>query len=173
MDKKGITKQTTLAEVLRLGNECKRCNHCCRHGTGFLTKTDVHMIARHLKLTKEGFVKTCLEPVNKFNTTLYRPLSVKNKKQYGTCIFFNSSKGCTIHEVKPMHCRISSCNRHGEELSVWFHLNYFVNADDPESIRQWALYLESGGKNIPGGELEELVPDKEKLKKILNYEIVI
>jgi len=49
-------------------------------------------------------------------------------------------------------------------------LNYLVNKNDPESIRQYAAYLKSGGKTIPGGKLEELIPDKEKLKKILNFE---
>ena len=167
-----IKKSTTIAEILRLGDDCKRCGKCCTYGTGFLTKADIHRIARKLKLTEEGFVKTCLEPVTKFNTTLHRPVSVKKGKPYGTCMFFNSSKGCTIHEVKPMHCRVSTCNEHGEEISVWFHLNYFVNPTDPESIRQWKLYLDSGGKNIPGGKLEELVPDKKILKKILNYEVL-
>lgn len=49
-------------------------------------------------------------------------------------------------------------------------LNYLVNKDDPESIRQYSTYLKSGGKTIEGGKLEELVPDKEKLKKILSFE---
>jgi len=51
-------------------------------------------------------------------------------------------------------------------------LNYFVNEDDPQSIREWKVYLDSGGKNIPGGTLQELVPNKEALKKILNYEVL-
>jgi len=127
-------------------------------------------IARNLKLTEEELTKNCLEPVTKFNTTLHRPVAVKKGKPYGTCIFYNTEKGCIIHDVKPLHCRVSTCSKHGEALSVWFHLNYFVNPADPESIRQWKLYLNSGGKNIPGGKLEELVPDKEKLNKILNYE---
>ena len=51
-------------------------------------------------------------------------------------------------------------------------LNYFVNKNDPESIRQFAAYLKSGGKTLPGGRLEDFIPDKKKLKKILNYDIL-
>jgi Fe-S-cluster containining protein len=167
-----IKKSTTVAEALRLGSSCKRCNKCCTYGTGILTKADITYIARKLGVTEKGLIKTSLEPVTKFNTTLYRPVAVKNGKPYGTCIFLNTSKGCIIHEVKPLQCKISSCNENADELIVWFDLNYFVNPTDPESIRQWKLYLDSGGRNIPGGKLEELVPDKKMLKKILNYEVL-
>jgi len=50
-------------------------------------------------------------------------------------------------------------------------LNYIVNSSDPEAIRLWAEYLKTH-PTIPGGDLEELVPDKERLKKILNFEIL-
>ena len=48
-------------------------------------------------------------------------------------------------------------------------LNHFVNKDDAESIRQYASYLKSGGKTLEGAELKELVPNKEKLRKILEF----
>ncbi|MEE9525699.1 MAG: YkgJ family cysteine cluster protein [Candidatus Woesearchaeota archaeon] len=169
---KQITKKTTIAEAIRLGNDCKKCGKCCTYGSGILTKSDITFIARKLKLTEEGLIKTSLEPVTKFNTTLYRPLTIKKGKPYGTCIFFNTSKGCIIHSVKPLQCKIASCNESSEDLIVWFDLNHFVKATDPMSIREWKVYLDSGGKNIPGGKLEELVPDKKMLKKILNYEVL-
>ncbi len=50
-------------------------------------------------------------------------------------------------------------------------LNYLVNPDDPESIRQWKMFLTQNNP-IPGGSLKELVHDEEKLKKILSYEIL-
>lgn len=167
-----ITKSTTKEKILNLGAECKQCNHCCRYGTGFLVPEDIPKIAKRLKLKEDELVENCLEPVTKFNTTLYRPVSVKKGKKYGTCIFFNTQLGCTIHDVKPLHCRLSSCNEYGEEISVWFNLNYFVNVNDPHSVREWKLYLDSGGKNIPGGELRQLVPNPEKLRKILSYEVL-
>ena len=51
-------------------------------------------------------------------------------------------------------------------------VNHVVDASDAESIRQYAHYIKTGGKIIPGAELENLVPDKERLKKMLNYEIL-
>ena len=51
---------------------------------------------------------------------------------------------------------------------LWFDLNYFMDAEDPQSIREWAIRLNLK-PTIPGGNLHELVPDQEKLKKILHY----
>jgi hypothetical protein len=51
-------------------------------------------------------------------------------------------------------------------------LNYFVNKNDPESIRQFNAHLKSGGKTLPGGELKDFVPDEKKLKKILSFEML-
>jgi hypothetical protein len=49
-------------------------------------------------------------------------------------------------------------------------LNHFVKPDDPESVRQWSVYLKTQ-PTIGGGELKDLVKDKERLAKILSYEI--
>ena len=46
----------------------------------------------------------------------------------------------------------------------------FKNKDDAESVRQFAIYLKSGGKTLEGAKLENFVPDKERLKKILSFE---
>ena len=59
------------------------------------------------------------------------------------------------------------CKDYGETLSVWFMLNHFVNENDAESVRQFSTYLKSGGKTLESAKLEDLVPDKEKLRKIL------
>ncbi len=165
-----IEKSTPLSAVLELGAGCKKCGHCCQHGTGFLVPEDIPKIAEFLGVSEKEFQDKYLEPVTKFNTTLFRPRSIKQDKPYGVCVFFH--KECTIHPVKPIHCRIGNCNEHGEELSIWFDLNYFVNPDDPQSIREWKICLESGGKTIPGGSLQELVPNEMVLKKILDYEVL-
>ena len=49
--------------------------------------------------------------------------------------------------------------------------NYFVNKDDPESIRQWNQYLKTQ-PTIEGGKLKDLVKNKKRLNKILNYDIL-
>ena len=172
---KKITKNTPIKEVLKLTHSCKceACNNGCRYGSGFLATEDIPKIASHLQITEDILKKEFLEEVEKFNTKKFRPRILRKNKQYGKCIFFDEEIGCKIHEVKPLECKISmSCKDYGEQLSLWFMLNHFVNENDPKSIRQFATYLKSGGKTLPGAELKDLVSDKNKLKKILSYDVL-
>ena len=164
-----IIKKTPLDEILKLGHSCRQCAHCCSHGSGFLDGEDLKNIAGFLGIREEEVKEKYLEEKELFNTKKLRPKLITNGKPYGRCIFLDDNK-CKIHEVKPLQCRVGNCNENSEGLSIWFMLNYLVDKDDPESIRQYAAYLKSGGKTIPGGKLEEFVPDKEKLKKILSFE---
>ncbi|MBU0707001.1 hypothetical protein KKG41_01380, partial [Patescibacteria group bacterium] len=103
----------------------------------------------------------------------YRPKILRKGKPYGKCVFFDKEVGCRVHEVKPLECKVTmGCKDYGEQLSLWFMLNHFVNENEPESVRQFAIYLKSGGKTLLGAELEDLIPDKEKLKKILSFEMI-
>lgn len=171
-----IHKNTPLKEVLKLAApcQCNACNHGCKFGSGSLAGDDAKNIARFLNIPEEDLKKHFLEEVELFNKKLSRPKLIReNNKPFGRCIFFDDEKGCTIHPVKPLECKTSiQCKDYGEELSIWFMVNHIVDAEDPESIRQFANYIKSGGKLIPGASLQDLVPDKEKLKKILNYEIL-
>ena len=175
MEQIKLTKNTLVKEVLELTNPCKceACTNGCKFGSGVLIKEDVQKIANFLGVTEEVLKKEFLEEVEKFNTKKFRPRLVKSdKKPYGKCIFFDKEKRCKIHEVKPLECKISmECKPYGEQLSLWFMLNHFVNENDAESVRQYATYLKSGGKTLEGAKLEDLVPDKEKLSKILCFEI--
>lgn len=175
MEKINLTKSTPVEEVLKLSNPCK-CESCtvgCRHGSGFLVKEDIPRIAKFMGITEEVLKKDFLEEVEKFNTKKYRPKILRKNKPYGKCIFFDGEIGCKVHEVKPLECKISmGCKDFGENLSLWFMLNHFVNKDDAESVRQYASYLKTSGKTLRGAELKDLVPDKEKLKKILSLEIL-
>lgn len=166
-----INKTTPLKKILELGRECKRVANCCRHGSGALAGDDLKNISKFLKITEEELKKEYLEEIEKFNTKRLRPKLKRGGKPYGPCVFLGG-KDCRIQPVKPLECKVGNCSKYGEELSLWFMLNYFINKNDPESIRQFKCYLETGGKTLPGGKLEELVPEKDKLKKILSYEIL-
>ena len=167
-----ISKKTKLKKVLELGKKCKKCGHCCSHGSGALADDDLKKIAKFLKTTEKELEKTCLEEVERFNTKRLRPIIIKKGKPYGRCIFLDDKKGCKINPAKPLECKVGNCSKHGEDLSLWFMLNYFVDPDDPESVRQYASYLIRGGKTLKGGRIEEIVVDKKKLKEILNYKIL-
>ena len=171
-----ITKNTPLKEVLNLAApcQCNACNHGCKYGSGSLAEGDSKKMAEFLKISEEDLKKDFLEEVELFNKKVLRPRLLRKKgKIHGRCVFYSDSKYCTIHEVKPLECKTSmGCKDYGEELSVWFMVNHIIDAKDPESIRQYAQYIKTGGKVIPGAELEKMVPDEEKLRKILSYEIL-
>ena len=171
-----IHKSTPLKDVLKMAApcQCNSCNHGCKYGSGALAGDDSKNIANFLKISEEELKQNFLEEKELFNKKILKPRLIKEKnKVHGRCIFYDDEKGCTIHEAKPLECKTSiQCKNYGEELSVWFMVNHIVNAKDPESIRQYAQYIKSGGKVIPGASLKELIPDKERLKKILSYEIL-
>ena len=166
-----ITKQTNLNDVLKLGAKCSRTNNCCKHGSGCLIGDDLKKISRFLGITEESLIKEYLDEKELFNTKVLKPKLKSRDKPYGECICFEQA-GCKIRDVQPLQCRVGNCSEHGEDLSIWFMLNHFVNKNDPESIRQYHTYLKSGGKTIKGGKLADLVPDKEKLSRILSFEIL-
>lgn len=171
-----ISKNTPLKEVLKLAAPCKcnSCNHGCKYGSGSLAGDDAKNIAKFLGISEEELKKGFLEEAELFNKRLLRPKLIREKnKPYGQCVFYDDKKGCTIHNVKPLECKTSiNCKEYGEELSIWFMVNHVVDPNDAESIRQYAQYIRAGGKVILGAELENIVQDKEILKKILNYEIL-
>jgi Fe-S-cluster containining protein len=166
-----VTKKTPLREVLELGCGCNKDGKCCEFGGGFVIHDDIPRISSHLGITENQFKAKYLDPVVRFNTQSFKLKSHKRGKQYGPCVFLSGEKQCSVQKVKPLHCKIGTCSEHGESISHWFTLNYYVNAEDPQSIREWAIYLKNHD-TIPGGALEELVPNKQRLKDILEYKIL-
>lgn len=167
-----ITINTKKEVLIRLAPPCE-CNGCstgCNYSGGILEDDDIPKLAKFLNISVDELKKNHLDEIERYNTKRYRTKFEDKGKGFGKCKFFKNNK-CEIHEAKPLQCKIAtSCKSHGQDAVIWFHLNYFVNKDDPESIRQWAQYLKFN-KTIPGGELKDLVKDKEKLNKILSYDI--
>jgi len=167
-----ITKTTPVRMLRELGNDCKKCGHCCSHGVGMLAPDDVGKIAKFLNISEDELKEKYLVEIEMFNTKVFKPKSIKKGKPYGKCVFLGKNTECSIHIAKPFQCIIMNCRPDAEQAIQWFYLNYLVNQDDPESIRQWASYLKHKDWVIEGGNLNELIKDPEKLKKILNYDIV-
>ena len=169
-----ITKETPLKTILELAAPCT-CNSCsngCKHGSGIMVGEDKKNIAKFLNISEKELDEKYLEGVEQFNKKFQRPKLIRENKPYGKCIFFDG-KLCTIHEVKPLQCKTSiGCKDYGEEISSWFLLNNLLDEHDPEAVRQYSQFIQNKGKVIPGGNLEEIVPDKIKLRKILNYEML-
>ena len=168
-----VSKNTPMKAVLELGKiDCKGCSHCCRYGSGFLAENDAEKIAEFLRITKEELAGKFLEEGEKFNTRTLKPRLVKKGNMpFGKCVFLDESRGCKIHEVKPLQCKIGNCGHHSADLQKWFDLKFFVNPRDPESVRQYALWLEFN-EPLPGGNLHEIVPEMKRLREILSYGVI-
>ena len=168
-----ISKTTPLSIIEQLAPACKcsACAHGCTMGSGFLAASDMKPLAVFLNVSEEQLKEKHLEEAEQFNTKLWRPkVERKNGKPYGKCILYDKEKGCTVHQAKPLQCKVSmGCKEYGDDLHAWFILNHAVNPHDPESIRQYQTYIDAGGKVIQGGAIEELVPDKEKRQSMLNF----
>lgn len=79
--------------------KCKRCGECC-WGEGGITisRDEVIEISRYLRLREEEFLKTyCIKKGEKSEIRI---------SEDGFCIFYDKSKGCLIHPVKPKICRL-------------------------------------------------------------------
>ena len=167
-----IHKNSSHIILEELGKDCRRCGHCCSYGSGIVLESEVPRIATKLKLSTEEFKEKYLEPHECFSAKHYRFRQRREKgKPYGSCIFLTDEKLCEIHAVKPLYCRIGNCGPLANDAIQWFHLNHSVDKFKPDSIREWKIYCELKDV-IPGGKLEELVPDKETLARILSYDIL-
>jgi Fe-S-cluster containining protein len=170
----GITRHTPQKEVIQAGNchrDCPSCQHLCKVGSGFLADSDFAPLAKHLGVSEEKLKQDYLESVELYNKTLWRPKLLREGKPYGQCVFYNEQEKCTVHVVKPLQCRTSSCKPGSEQLTDWFLLNHAIDATDPVAVREWASTMQVRD-TIPGGKLRELITDKEMLKKIMSYELV-
>lgn len=166
-----ISKNDPIDKVLELAVACScpECNHGCTMGSGSLIDGDAQNIAKFLGIPLKKFKKKYLSKLRMFNKEVLKPKIIRKKgKPYGPCVFFKKGK-CSVHPVKPLECKLAmGCRPYGEELTLWFMLNYVLDTNDDESIREYSSYLKSGGKTLPGGQLEDIVPDKKRLKKILD-----
>jgi len=164
-----ITKLTPKKHLEKLGTECNKCGHCCSFDSGIVLEEDIPQIAKYLELNEKDFKKKYLNKIQRFGTKAYKLKQVRKQgKPFGKCVFHNKDVQCTIHGIKPLHCRITTCSDQGPQVVDWFDLNHFVNADNPESIREWAVQLKVR-PTIPGGSLAELIPNKKKLVEVLSY----
>jgi Fe-S-cluster containining protein len=160
-----ISKDSPKEEILALGKSCKRCGNCCNYESGFLAEDDLEKISSYLNLSPEETKNKYLSEVERFGKTLLRPKTIKEVKPFGKCIFLKENI-CSIHEVKPLMCRIGSCIDEGPELMEWFLLNYVVDPFDQKSIREWDARIKSH-PTIKGGSTEELISDPDMRNKML------
>ena len=78
--------------------ECQQCGDCCKgYGGVFVTPEDIYAIADYLRTDRGHFVE------NYCQMSGTKPVIAQGPDGY--CIFWDNSKQCTIHPVKPLMCR--------------------------------------------------------------------
>lgn len=172
IDKIIITKDSSATLIEDIGKNCKRCGNCCSYGSGIVLNSEIKNLSLKFKISDDEFKEKYLEPFECFSIEHFRFKRIKEKnKPYGKCIFLNEKNLCSIHEVKPLYCRIGNCGPLGNDVIQWFHLNNTINLFKPQSIREWDIYCKNN-KVISGGKTADIVNDKEMLSRILNYDIL-
>jgi Fe-S-cluster containining protein len=79
--------------------ECKLCGECCYGDGGIIVnEEEINKIASFLQIQKESFVSDYCQKKND-------KISIKSGSDK-CCIFFDKSKGCIIHSVKPAVCSL-------------------------------------------------------------------
>ncbi len=147
-----INANTSVEEALKVGEKkCNGCIHCCSFGSAYVLKEEIPELAKNLKISEDKLINEYLEPFELFNTKHFRFKQLRKDLPYGKCIFLEK-KGCKIHNIRPLHCRIATCDENGEEINNWFRIKFFLNLEDKESVRQYKEYLQFG-KTIPGVKL--------------------
>lgn len=165
--------KSSLDHVLKLTHPCRcpACENGCNFGSGAMVDGELKKVAEYLKKSEEDTKKEFFEEITRFGTTKLKPkLMREGDKPYGKCVFYEKDKGCSIHTVKPMECKIAmGCKDYGEELIIWYHLNQFLDIKNPESLRQFRDYLLSGGKTLEGAEFKDLF-DEKLLKELESFD---
>jgi len=78
---------------------CQKCGDCCRgYGGTYVTELDIDKISSFINVPSKQFIKNyCALSGKKY--------LLAQDKNTGYCLFWNHSKQCTIHPVKPLMCR--------------------------------------------------------------------
>ncbi len=78
--------------------QCKLCGECCRgFGGTYVTDEDIRNIACFIGTDPAMFVNEYCDMAGS------KPVLTQGENE--KCIFFNDSRQCTIHPVKPYMCR--------------------------------------------------------------------
>lgn len=179
-----ITWLTPEEKIFQMVGESERPGPMCENTQGFIHKDELEQIANHLGITEEKLKTHFLREVYAYGKVLHKPkhqpklrhadvtrTSTVHKMPYGHCVFLDTEndKGhtCLLAKAKPLHCKLATQKPGSEKLHSWYMLRHGMDANNPEAIRHWAVYLNTHS-TIPGGHLHELVQDKEKLAKILD-----
>ncbi len=121
--------------------DCKMCGECCKgFGGTYVTEQDITNIASYIQCNRDKFTEEfCDKSGSRFVLAL---------GENGCCIFFDPTKQCTIHPVKPYMCR------------AWPFLKTIIK--NPENWNSMANSCKGMKKDIPDSDLKKIVTEEKK-----------
>ena len=124
---------------------CQQCGDCCKgFGGTYVTQQDIINIASYIDFDPGKFIaRYCDASGSRY---------VLTRGEDGCCIFFDKTKQCTIHPVKPYMCR------------AWPFIQTIIN--HPENWEAMSNSCPGMKKGIPHDDLVKIVTnEKNKLDK--------
>jgi Fe-S-cluster containining protein len=92
-------KHTAKTRDASFSYQCHACNKCC-HGKGIqVNPYETMRLSNHLKIT-----------TTEFRSTYLNGQLLKQKQHSNACIFLDET-GCTVHEDRPLACRLYPLGR--------------------------------------------------------------
>lgn len=92
--------------------ECSMCGRCCEQRLVLLNTADIHRIAGHFGMSEKEFME-------KYDVVFATTGANTNPRLYlritgNRCPFYLEGKGCSIHEIKPLICRLFPGLKYGQ-----------------------------------------------------------
>lgn len=121
--------------------ECRQCGSCCNgFGGTCVTKKDILKISSYIQSDPDTFMnRYCVPSGSRYVLTLGKD---------GSCIFFDRTRQCTIHPIKPYMCK------------AWPFIQPVIN--HPENWNMMASACPGMKKHIPYKDLKKIVRFKKE-----------
>jgi hypothetical protein len=118
---------------------CTQCGKCCTGEPGYVlvSEDEITQLAASRGLPRHEFIGLF--------TRRYRSGHTLREKVNGDCVFYDSTKGCTVYQHRPMQCR------------TWPF--WESNLDTPEDWQRTVV-------DCPGAGEGELIPVEEILRRV-------
>lgn len=80
--------------------KCTGCGGCCTGAPGYvwLSEEDISLLAKHLNLSREAFLK-------QYARLIGGRYSLKEDPRNYDCVFLKGGKACSVYVARPKQCR--------------------------------------------------------------------
>lgn len=144
---------------------CQSCGNCCKYFDINITHLDIERILKNRPdLIAKDFVSFIQADTNKdtekesfISTYGRREIALKKKKETKSCVFLNENNMCSIHDFKPLVCRVWPFSYEKGKIS-WID-------EHRDFIKHTCKHIYEKGANDPD-KLKDLIKEHYKERKI-------